>query len=53
MSISSKLNSEQRKILISFKNTFDDKANKTDLKNLFLAETFSSEKDFFNSIKNF
>ncbi len=53
MSISSKLNSEQRKILISFKNTFDDKANKTDLKNLFLAETFSSEKDFFNSIKIF
>ncbi len=53
MSISSKLNSEQRKILISFKNTLDDKANKTDLKNLFLAETFSSEKDFFNSIKIF
>ena len=46
MSISSKLNSEQRKILISFKNTFDDKANKTDLKIYFLQKHFLVKKIF-------
>ena len=53
MSINAELNSDKREILASFSNTFDEKANTTDLKNLFLAETFSNEKDFFNSMKIF
>ncbi|MAZ07719.1 MAG: hypothetical protein CMM99_04595 [Rickettsiales bacterium] len=50
MLINMDLDQDFKKIIKSYKPFLDESSSSTDLKNLFFAQRFSSEKDFFNSL---